>query len=268
MIDRFGRTIDYLRVSVTDRCNLRCVYCMPAEGIPPLRRKDILSFEEIAEVVAQAASLGVRKVRLTGGEPLLRRGLPKLVAMLARIPGVEDLAMTTNGTLLTARKAAALKAAGLMRVNISLDTSDPAEYARITRGGDLTDVVAGITSARMVGLAPVKLNCVVRSSADEPAARRVAGLAAAAGLTVRFIRRIDLAGGRFAPVDGEGSGGDCPSCNRLRLTCDGHVRPCLLSDLSFPVRDLGAREALLAALAAKPPAGTRCAGVPMPRIGG
>jgi cyclic pyranopterin phosphate synthase len=267
MIDRFGRTIDYLRVSVTDRCNLRCTYCMPAEGIAPLRREDILSFEEIAEVVRQAVGLGVRKVRLTGGEPLARKGLVKLVAMLAGIPGVADLAMTTNGTLLNGQTAAALKAAGLMRVNISLDAVDPAEYARITRGGELTDVLAGIASAWIVGLTPVKLNCVVRSSADEPAARGVAVVAAAAGLEVRFIRRIDLAGGKFAPVAGEGSGGHCRSCNRLRLTSDGHVRPCLMSDLSFPVRELGAREALLAALTAKPPAGTRC-GVPMPRIGG
>jgi cyclic pyranopterin phosphate synthase len=268
MIDRFGRTIDYLRVSVTDRCNLRCLYCMPAEGIAPLRREDILSFEEIVEVVRQAALLGVRKVRLTGGEPLLRRSLPKLVAILARIPGVADLAMTTNGTLLTAQAAVALKAAGLMRVNVSLDAVDPAEYARITRGGDVSAVLAGIASARMAGLTPVKLNCVVQSSADEPAARGVAAFAAAAGLEVRFIRQIDLAGGQFAPVAGDGSGGHCRSCNRLRLTSDGHVRPCLLSDLSFPVRELGAREALLAALAAKPPAGTRCGGVPMPRIGG
>ena len=268
MIDRFGRTIDYLRVSVTDRCNLRCRYCMPAEGIAPLRRQDILSFKEIAEVVAQAAALGVRKVRLTGGEPLARRGLAKLVAMLAAIPGVEDLAMTTNGTLLTGQAAVALKAAGLMRVNVSLDSMDAAEYARITRGGDVTDVLAGIASARMVGLTPVKLNCVVRVSADEPGARGVAAFAAAAGLPVRFIRRIDLAGGRFAPVAGAGSGGDCGSCNRLRLTSDGHIRPCLLADLSFPVRELGPREALLQALAAKPAAGTRCSDAPMPRIGG
>jgi cyclic pyranopterin phosphate synthase len=267
MVDRFGRTIDYLRVSVTDRCNLRCRYCMPEEGIPPLRREDILSFEEIAEVVRQAAGLGVRKVRLTGGEPLARKGLAELVAMLAGIAGVADLAMTTNGTLLAAH-AAALKAAGLMRVNVSLDAVDAAEYARITRGGNVADVLGGIAAAQAAGLTPVKLNCVVAASADEPAARGVAAFAAAAGLAVRFIRRMDLAGGHFAAIAGDGSGGHCRSCNRLRLTSDGHVRPCLMSDLSFPVRELGAREALLRALAAKPAAGTRCGGVPMPRIGG
>ena len=266
MIDRFGRRIDYLRMSVTDRCNLRCRYCMPPEGVRPLRHEDVLSFEEIADVVRTAVGMGVTKVRLTGGEPLVRRGVVDLVAMLAAVDGIADLAMTTNATLL-ARFAAALKAAGLMRVNVSLDAVDPARYAEITRGGSVADVLAGIDAARAAGLTPVKLNCVVGESSDEPDARDVATLGARLGLEVRFIHTMDLAAGSFSVVEG-GSGGDCPRCNRLRLTSDGYVRPCLLADLQFSVRRLGAREAIERAVAAKPAAGTQCTGALMHGIGG
>ena len=134
MTDRFGRTINYLRISVTDRCNLRCRYCMPEDGITLLPREDILSFEEIVEVAEAAAEMGFTKVRLTGGEPLVRRDIEVLVQMIAAIEGLTDLAMSTNGTLLAAH-AAALATAGLHRVNISLDTMDPDRYAWLTRGG-------------------------------------------------------------------------------------------------------------------------------------
>jgi cyclic pyranopterin phosphate synthase len=140
-------------------------------------------------------------------------------------------------------------------------------YEDITRGGDVADVLAGIEAAVAAGLTPVKLNCVVKESADEPAARGVAEYAKARGLEVRFIHEMDLAGGTFRAVEG-GTGGECRLCNRLRLTSDGQVRPCLFSDLSFPVRQLGAREAIERALAAKPPAGTRCVRTLMHRIGG
>ena len=146
MLDSFGRTIDYLRVSVTDRCNLRCTYCMPAEGVPLLRHEDILTFEEIAEVVRAAAAMGIGKIRLTGGEPLVRRGIVDLVRMLAAIPAIRDLSMTTNGTLL-AGYAQRLAEAGLRRVNVSLDAVDAARYAAITRGGDVRQVLAGIAAA-------------------------------------------------------------------------------------------------------------------------
>jgi cyclic pyranopterin phosphate synthase len=266
MIDRFGRTIDYLRVSVTDRCNLRCRYCMPAEDLPPLRHEDVLSFEEIRDVVAAAVAMGVSKVRLTGGEPLARRGVVELVRLLAAIDGIDDLAMTTNGALL-APLAAELKAAGLMRVNVSLDCIHAARYAAVTLGGHVGEVLAGIDAAVAAGLTPVKLNCVVAVSADEPDARDVAAYAAARGLAVRFIPRMDLPNGRFATVQG-GTGGHCPQCNRLRLTSDGHIRPCLFSDLRFSVRKLGAREAMVRAVARKPAAGTACTDTPMRRIGG
>jgi len=266
MIDRFGRTIDYLRVSVTDRCNLRCSYCMPPGGVPLVAHSDILSFEEIVEVVRTGVWMGIRKVRITGGEPLVRRGIQTLVAMISRIDGVADLAMTTNGTLL-APKAAALKEAGLRRVNISLDSMDPARYAAITAGGDLRDALAGIDAAGRVGLTPVKLNCVIEGSADEPDARGVAEFAAQRGLEVRFIPRMDLATGRFGQVIG-GNGGDCGRCSRLRLTSDGFIRPCLMSDLGFSVRQLGPAEAIRRAVEDKPQSGSSCENHWIRRIGG
>jgi GTP 3',8-cyclase len=265
MRDRHGRRIDYLRISVTDRCNLRCTYCMPPGGVPLKRHEDLLSFEEIAAFAGTAVAHGITRVRLTGGEPLVRRGVVDLVAMLARIPGLGDLAMTTNGTLLESF-AAPLARAGLRRVNVSLDALDPARFAAITRGGDVGAVLAGIEAARRAGLLPIKLNCVVGESPDEPDARDVAAFGREAGCEVRFVRRMDLAGGTFSPVIG-GAGGDCPRCNRLRLTCDGRLRPCLFADLAFDVRALGAQDALRLAVDAKPAAGGRSLGS-MHTIGG
>jgi len=266
MIDRFGRSIDYLRISVTDRCNLRCCYCMPPEGVTLVRHEDILRFEEIAEVVRVAAGMGVTKVRITGGEPLVRRHVETLVHMLAEIPGIRDLSMTTNGTLLD-EHADALAAAGLGRVNVSLDVIDPERYAAITRGGDVRRVLAGIEAARRAGLNPVKLNCVVGGTSDPRDADDVARFARGQGLEVRFIPQMDLAAGRFGIVQG-GSGGDCPRCNRLRLSSDGQVRPCLFSDLGFSVRELGAAEALRRALEQKPQSGSACTNHRIHAIGG
>ncbi len=257
MKDRYGRTIDYLRVSVTDRCNLRCQYCMPADGVPLLPRREILKFEEIVEVVRVAVELGVTKVRLTGGEPLVRRGVVGLVRMLAEIDGILDLAMTTNGILL-AEHADALAEAGLQRVNVSLDAVRPERYAEITRGGDVRCVFAGTEAARRAGLAPIKLNCVVRDSSSEPDALEVARYARESGLQARFIHLMDPEAGTFSVVEG-GSGGDCPRCNRLRLSSTGLVKPCLLSDLAFSVREMGAEAALQRAVLEKPAAGGPCA---------
>jgi len=283
MKDPFGREITYLRVSVTDRCNLRCRYCMPAEGLKMLRHEDILSYEEIVEAVVAAVGMGIRKVRLTGGEPLVRRGVLGLVSMLSGIDGVEDLAMTTNGTLL-AGKASALKAAGLRRVNVSLDAIDPARYEQITRGGSVADAIVGIDAAIAAGLTPVKINCVVARSPDEPTgdpgpgvikefealgpdARDVAAFAADRGCQVRFISEMSLAAGQFSTVRG-GTGGHCPTCNRLRLTSDGYIRPCLFSNLKFDVRKFGPRQAIRLAVAAKPQAGLTCDDRTMNGIGG
>ena len=281
MIDRFGRTIDYLRISVTDRCNLRCVYCMPSEGISLLRHDDVLRFEEIVEVARAAVDIGVRKIRLTGGEPLVRRGIEGLVAQLAAIEGVAEMAMTTNGLLLT-KFAPLLAEAGLHRVNVSLDAIDAERYAALTRGGNVKLVLAGIEAARRAGLLPIKLNCVVGPKnknvdgpvADGPVANElgrdaedVAAFARREGLEVRFIEQMDLAGGHFSVVHG-GSGGDCRRCNRLRLTSDGQIRPCLFSDLGFCVRRLGAAEAIARAVAEKPSSGSACSNRTISMIGG
>jgi len=251
--------------------------------VPLVSHDDILRYEEIAEVVREAADLGVTKVRLTGGEPLTRRNIESLIVLLARIDGVRDLAMTTNGTLLAPR-AATLKAAGLMRVNVSLDSVDPDRYAAITSGDcaatdagacsaaarrsyGLDDVLAGIDAALAAGLTPVKLNCVIEQSVDEPDARGVADYARRRGLEVRFIPRMDLATGRFGQVVG-GDGGACGRCSRLRLTSDGYLRPCLMSDVGFSVRELGPREAIGLAVQAKPEAGGVCEKHWIRRIGG
>ncbi len=266
MIDRFGRTIDYLRMSVTDRCNLRCQYCMPEGLARLLRHEEILSFEEIVEVARTAVGMGFTKVRLTGGEPLVRRDIEQLVAMLAKIEGIEDLAMSTNGILLD-DYAAVLAAAGLHRVNISLDSMDPEHYAQMTGGGDLQRVLAGIEAAREARLVPIKLNCVVTESSTEPDALAVARFARDNGLEARFIHMMDLATGKFFVVEG-GVGGDCPRCNRVRLSSDGMVRPCLFSNLAFSVRELGVSQALEQAIWEKPAAGGPCTHNWMHGIGG
>lgn len=254
MKDRYARTINYLRISVTDRCNLRCVYCMPAEGVQLIRHEDLLSFEEIEAFTRVAVAMGIDKVRLTGGEPLVRRGIVSLVEKLAQIDGVRDLAMSTNGILLN-RFSKPLKEAGLHRLNVSLDTLDPARYREITRGGNVKDVLQGLRIAKETGFAPIKVNTVVRHGRHEPDAEQVRAYAQANGFEIRFISRMDLEKGEFWSVEG-GDGGACHKCNRLRLTSDGLVKPCLFSDLGYSVRKLGAREAIRQAVANKPREGT------------
>ncbi|MFW5786229.1 MAG: GTP 3',8-cyclase MoaA, partial [bacterium] len=170
MYDRFNREITYLRISVTDRCNLRCTYCMPSCGVDLKSHHDMLTFEEITEIARVAVGLGIRKIRLTGGEPLVRRGIVELVRQLAAIEGLETLAMTTNGILLP-RYARDLRAAGLQAVNISLDTLDAARYREMTRGGRVEDAVAGVDAAIVAGFRPIKINVVVpEAAASDPGA--------------------------------------------------------------------------------------------------
>ncbi len=254
MYDRFSRKIDYLRVSVTDRCNLRCHYCMPPDGIKLLPQKEILNFAEITEVVRTAAGAGISKVRITGGEPLVRRDIVTLVKMISSVPGITDLGMTTNGVLLE-HFAEGLADAGLMRVNVSLDTIDPLKYSEMTGGGDLNTVKRGIRAAVDMGLTPVKLNCVVKGSSVNPDAEGVALFAKENGLQVRFIRQMDLESGEFSIVEG-GEGGDCRKCNRLRLTASGMIMPCLFSNVQYSVRKLGVVEALRQAVNHKPRCGS------------
>lgn len=187
MRDAFGRTVDYLRISVTDRCNMRCQYCMPAEGMHWFEREDLLTFEEIVAFVREVAvPVGIRKLRLTGGEPLVRRELPLLAGALSAIPGIEDLALTTNGVLLPAQ-AQALRQAGVQRVNISLDSLQPARFSAITRGGDWARVWQGIEAAESAGFAPLKLNCVVMRGFNEDELADFVDLTVTRGLHVRFI---------------------------------------------------------------------------------
>lgn len=266
MYDSFNRRIDYLRVSVTDRCNLRCTYCMPAEGVPLLSHDDILSYEEIVGVVREAVGLGITKVRITGGEPLVRKGVVSLIRDIAAIGGITDLGLTTNGILLE-EFAADLAAAGLHRINVSLDTLDPDRFKAITRGGDIKKVLAGIDAARKAGLMPVKINCVVRNSSGEPDAVAVREFCRQNGLEARFIHEMSLACGRFTIVE-NGHGGDCKRCNRLRLTADGMIRPCLFSAIGFSVRELGIRQAIEKAVGNKPERGTLNVSGSFNRIGG
>lgn len=254
MRDSFNRKINYLRISVTDRCNFRCQYCMPAEGIQLIKHEDILRFEEIIEVVKIGVGLGITKVRLTGGEPLVRKGIVDFVAMLSEIKGITDIGMTTNGVYLE-RYASKLAKAGLKRVNVSLDTTDPKYFKEITRGGDIQSVFRGLKAAGEAGLLPIKLNCVIRKSRFEEHAVKVARFAEENNYQVRYIKWMNLDSGEFSVVDG-GEGGNCKICNRLRLTANGKIKPCLFSELEYDVRELGIREAYLQAVNDKPRSGT------------
>ncbi|MFA6409238.1 MAG: radical SAM protein [Gammaproteobacteria bacterium] len=265
MRDRFGREINYLRISVTDRCNLRCSYCVPEEGLPFVPARKILTFEEIVAIVQAASRLGINKVRLTGGEPLLRRDIVKLVCMLSKIDGILDLALTTNGILL-ANLVLDLKKAGLKRVNVSLDSILPEKFQLITRGGDVNTVFLGIDKALEAGLA-VKINCVVEESPDEEDAMLVKKYADKKHLPVQFVRNMNFSKGQFHKVWG-GRGGDCKNCNRLRLLSDGSIMPCLFSDLSFNTEKLGIEEAITTAILQKPERGLPCKRQWMCAVGG
>ncbi len=271
--------IDYLRISVTDRCNLRCIYCMPADGVRPVEHKSLLSYEEIARVVTVAARLGVRKVRITGGEPLVRKNLPFLIESLSSLKGIEDISLTTNGLLLK-QLARSLASAGLNRVNVSLDSLKPERYRQITRGGDMYDALDGIAGAEKAGLLPVKVNMIPIRGINDDEIEEFSLLTVNTPLHVRFIEFMPIGPkglwkedrcvpteeikdrasrlGALVPVRLRKSGPAryfrfdgaagvvgfisplthhfCGSCNRLRLTADGKLRPCLFSDAEVDVR--------------------------------
>jgi len=274
--DSFQRPIDYLRISVTDRCNLKCYYCMPEEGVPLLPRDRLLTYEEIARVAAVAVELGISKLRLTGGEPLVRAGVVDLVSMLSRIPGLDDLSLTTNGLLL-ADLAPALKRAGLRRVNVSLDTFNPQRFRRITGGDGLEAALKGIEAAGEAGLDPVKVNTVVIPGVNDDellafGQRSIKGwhvrfielmpFGQAAGLPAlsvsRMAARLEEAYGPLTQAVNRGGGPAryfrlpgargtigfispvsqhfCFACNRLRLTAEGKLRPCLLNETEVDLR--------------------------------
>ena len=286
LIDPFERTIDYLRISVTDRCNLRCAYCMPAGLIQWLPQAKILSNAEILQIVAAAAGLGIRKIRLTGGEPLTRPNLVELVRGIKEFPGIQDISLTTNAMLLE-RYAQPLAEAGLRRVNISLDSLDPLKFRRITHYGDLERVWNGLLAAEKVGLTPIKINAVVVRGVNEDEILDFARLTLEHAWQVRFIELMPIGnsgdwGAGFPPEPERyfsvqemmeilsslnleavpsptGSGparmyripgaagsvgvisplGEhfCATCNRIRLTADGKLRPCLLSDAEVSLQE-------------------------------
>lgn len=282
MIDQFGRRIEYLRISVTDKCNLRCVYCMPLEGLPWLKRAEILTYEEITTIVRTAAGMGLKRVRLTGGEPLVRRGVVDLVGMLSAIDGIEDISLSTNA-ILFAKEAEALKRAGLDRVNISLDSMQADRVdALVRRPGSYASIMEGLDAAEAVGFHPIKINVVLMRGRNDDEIEAFAELTRKRPLHVRFIEimptgsNLELSAESFLsctealtrlravdalePVEGPVGNGPatyyrypdavgtigvitpmshnfCDDCNRLRLTADGHLRPCLFGAIQTNLRD-------------------------------
>jgi len=251
---------------------------MPTEGVALRQHCYTISFEEIVTIVKIAATeFGFEKIRLTGGEPLMRRDIVKLVTMLAKISEIKDLAMTTNGILLP-RFAKNLANAGLQRVNISLDTLDEKKFAAITRGGNVNMALEGIDAALQAGLTPVKINCVIDPSTEagnddnalmttENDINAIKKYARTRGVEVRLIQRMNFTTGTFNQVIG-GQAGECKTCNRLRLLSDGKILSCLFSDATFDTRTLGAREALIQAIKTKPQKGSACTMKWMASVGG
>ncbi len=283
MNDPYGRKIDYLRISVTDLCNLRCIYCMPSEGVEPVKHKDILTYEEIIKIVRIATSIGIRKVRITGGEPLARKNITYLISSLGTINGIENITLTTNGVLLE-KFADEIAKAGLNRVNVSLDSLRPERYKEITRGGSVDVVLRGIEKAEKAGLKPVRINMVPIRGFNNDEIEDFARITLEKSYQVRFIEFMPIGAremwspekyipvneiksvveriGHLTPVKArkegparyfrfEGAPGVigfinavshqfCSECNRLRLTADGKLRPCLFSeteiDLKTPLR--------------------------------
>jgi len=267
LIDSYGRTIDYIRISVTDRCNYRCLYCMSENGIKLINRRDILSYEEIAEIIEQFAARGISKLRLTGGEPLIRSNIEKLVGMLSSIKGIKKIAITTNGSILK-DKASKLKKNGLNSITISLDTLDNKKFNKLTRIGKISDVIDGIEEAIKSGL-DVKLNTVLLKGVNEQELDRLAKFAFERDIIIRFIELmptevdqdfykkhflpISVASellkkqynwkisnytssgpARYLEIDGHLVGfisalsnGFCGQCNRIRLASNGRIYACL-----------------------------------------
>jgi cyclic pyranopterin phosphate synthase len=276
MNDGFGRDIYYLRLSVTDLCNLRCVYCMPEKGVEKWPHSDILSVEEIEEIVLASAECGIRKVRVTGGEPLVRRGIVDICRRISAIPEIEELCMTTNGTLLP-KYARELKSAGVDRLNISLDTLDPGKYREITRMGELKDALDGIDAALEAGFDDLKLNAVLIGGVNDDEIPAFVEMTRDKNIHVRFIELMPIgecAGwsrerfiGNSAVLEavpelietgtsgvarlyrlpgGRGTVGlispisahFCPACNRIRVTADGKLKACLHSADEVNLRGL------------------------------
>ncbi len=253
MLDPFNRPITYLRISLTDRCNFRCIYCMPEKNVSFLPESQILTLKEWVEVVKFAASIGIYKIRFTGGEPLMYKNIVEIVEKISGIKGIKEICLTTNGSLLS-KYAWKLKKAGLTRVNVSLDTIDTLKFNEITRNGNLTIVMEGIYAAIEAGLVPIKINFVKIDGVNNDDEEKVRNFCKKNNLEMRVIRQMNLQIGEFYPVNG-GYGGICSLCNRLRITAEGTLLPCLFSNIGFNVRTYGVENAFLRAIGEKPEKG-------------
>lgn len=267
MHDLFGRRINYLRISVTDKCNVRCRYCMPAEGIPLRRHSEILDIEQFLQVAQVGAELGITKVRLTGGEPLVRKGVLHLVRGLGRIPTLTKIGMTTNGILLPP-VAQELYDAGLTSLNISIDSLDPERYRHITRRGDLDAALEGVFAAQRVGFRDIKINKVVtgdpRDRHDEIALRE---FCEQHGFHLQRIAEYSLSEEKRDAIGVERPL-PCAECNRIRLLSNGNLKPCLHSNEEVPIDWNDIAGSLRRAVMLKPERGTVCNNRSMVEIGG
>jgi len=239
---------------------------MPPEGIRLKARSEIISYEEIIEICRKAAEMGIEKIRLTGGEPLLRKDICSLIRGIANIAGIKDLSLTTNGVFLK-DLAGELKASGLKRVNVSLDSLDPKKYAMIT-GGELWPVLEGVEKALAVGLSPVKINVVLQKGVNDDELNDFMHFSYRLGVKLQIIQPMSLRQGKPAPNGLCTRPPDCSVCNRIRLTADGKFKPCLFSDIEIDARDLGAEAAIRAAVDSKPEVGQVCYQREMVQIGG
>ncbi len=268
MLDPFNREIHYLRISVTDRCNLRCIYCMPEQGIALKNHRDILAYEQILEVARAAVDLGIDKVRLTGGEPLVRKGINHLIEQIKSIPGIKELSLTTNGVML-GKMAGELKRAGLDRLNISLDTLNPEKYRQITRIGNIADVLSGIDAALAAGFKGTKLNMVVIPGCNDDEVPAMQVFCQKKGLLLQRINHYSLENPHSIPRDYTAERPlSCTRCNRIRLTADGKLKPCLFSDLEYEIDFDDLKASLKNAILNKPRQGTFCKNKQNWQIGG
>jgi len=268
LTDLFGRAITCLRISVTDRCNYRCTYCMPSVGIDLIPHCMILSYEAIAQIAKVAGKLGITKVRITGGEPLVRKNIESLVSMICAGWPFEEVCMTTNGSLLTRSKAFALKSAGLSRMNISLDTLDPASFSSITHGGSLRDVLKGIDAACAADLAPVKINMVIRPGTTTDEIKQMRLFCTHNGLKLQTISQFSLSDRKHHASTAADRPPNCATCNRLRLTSDGCLKPCLFSSDEVKVNLNDIEESFRFAAQTKPAYGTCGSHRSMSQVGG
>lgn len=265
MYDCYNREINYLRISVTDKCNLRCRYCMPEEGVPLRSHEDFLSLEQITAVVREAVKLGLTKIRLTGGEPLVKRGIVELAGMLRSLPGVRHLAMTTNGVLLS-KYAEGLKRAGLDSLNISLDTLDPERYRYLTRWGEIRGVLRGLEAALRVGI-PVKINMVVLGDTTGVEVQRMRRFCLEKAVELQLINHFELTEVKRQQYRFDRPP-KCSSCNKIRLLADGQLKPCLHSDLEVPLDLEDIEGSLRRTVEQKPQSGWVCTNRLMAQIGG